>query len=244
MITSTKNDTIKQWMKLHKKKYRDQFGQFLLEGDHLVEEAFRSDWDIDTLIIREDRQHEEWPDHVNMTIVSESVFKALADTPSPQGVIAVVTIKTHHVEAAKKLLVLDNVQDPGNVGTMIRTADAFNYDGVVLGAGTVDIFNDKVIRATQGSLFHLPVIKADLGELLPAMQKKGTQIITSTLEESVDMAAVSVPERLALVVGNEGSGVSKELQQLSDVNVKISITGRAESLNVGVAAGILLYYFQ
>jgi TrmH family RNA methyltransferase len=244
MITSTKNDTIKQWMKLHKKKYREQTGQFLLEGDHLVEEALGSDWDIDQLIVREDRQTDARLKDYRMTVVTDQVFKALANTPSPQGVMAVVNIKTYQADQFKKILVLDNVQDPGNVGTMIRTADAFNYDGIILGEGTVDLFNDKVIRSTQGSLFHLPVVKADLNILLPDLQARGVHLIASTLEEAVPLDEVTVFESCAVIVGNEGSGVQKELQQLSDVRVKIPITGKAESLNVGVAAGILLHYFQ
>lgn len=244
MITSTKNDTIKQWIKLHKKKYRDQTGQFLLEGDHLVEEALASDWDIDQLIVREDRQGEAWLTAYPTTVVNDQVFKALADTASPQGVMAVVKMRAYEANQFKKILVLDNVQDPGNVGTMIRTADAFNYDGIILGEGTVDLFNDKVIRSTQGSFFHLPVVKANLTTLLPDLQARGVTMITSTLEEALPLEAVTVPECCAVIVGNEGSGVQSELQQLSDVRVKIPITGRAESLNVGVAAGILLYYFK
>lgn len=244
MITSTKNDTIKQWMKLHKKKYREQMGQFLLEGDHLVEEAVESDWEIEQLIVREDRQTDVWLKDYRTTVVTDQIFKALANTPSPQGVMAIVNIKTYQADQFKKILVLDNVQDPGNVGTMIRTADAFNYDGIILGEGTVDLFNDKVIRSTQGSLFHLPVVKADLNILLPDLQARGVQLIASTLEEAVPLDEVKVFESCAVIVGNEGSGVQKELQQLSDVKVKIPITGKAESLNVGVAAGILLHYFQ
>ena len=244
MITSTKNDTIKQWMKLHKKKYREQMGQFLLEGDHLVEEAVGSDWDIDQLIVREDRQTDARLKDYRMTVVTDQVFKALANTPSPQGVMAVVNIKTYQADQFKKILVLDNVQDPGNVGTMIRTADAFNYDGIILGEGTVDLFNDKVIRSTQGSLFHLPIVKADLNIVLPDLRARGVHLIASTLEEAVPLDEVTVFESCAVIVGNEGSGVQKELQQLSDVKVKIPITGKAESLNVGVAAGILLHYFQ
>jgi TrmH family RNA methyltransferase len=244
MITSTKNDTIKQWMKLHKKKYREQMGQFLLEGDHLVEEALGSDWDIEQLIVREDRQEEAWLKDYPTTVVTDQVFKALADTRSPQGVIAVVNIRTYQTDELKKLLILDNVQDPGNVGTMIRTADAFNYDGVILGKGTVDLFNDKVIRATQGSLFHLPVVKADLQTLLPDLQARGVRLIASTLEDAVPLEEVTVPDSCAVIVGNEGSGVALDIQELSDLKVKIPINGRAESLNVGVAAGILLYYFQ
>ncbi|WP_369813787.1 TrmH family RNA methyltransferase [Halolactibacillus sp. JCM 19043] len=155
-----------------------------------------------------------------------------------------VNIRTYQTDQFKKILVLDNVQDPGNVGTMIRTADAFNYDGVILGKGTVDLFNDKVIRATQGSLFHLPVVKADLQTLLPDLQARGVRLIASTLEEAVPLEEVTVPDSCAVIVGNEGSGVASDIQELSDLKVKISINGRAESLNVGVAAGILLYYFQ
>lgn len=244
MITSTKNETVKRWMKLHKKKYREQYGQFLLEGEHLVEEAIKSDWEVSELIIREDRDIHTWEDDYRITVVSHQVFQALTETPTPQGVMAVITMKDNVINPLKKLLVLDNVQDPGNVGTMIRTADAFNYDGVILGKGTVDLFNDKVIRATQGSLFHIPVIKRDLRTLLPELKQHGLTVIASTLEEAAPLNHIDPIDHFAIIVGNEGSGIAQDIQELSDIRVKIPISGQAESLNVSIAAAILMYHCQ
>lgn len=244
MITSIKNETVKRWMKLHKKKYRERYGQFLLEGDHLVEEAIKSDWEVSELIIREDRDIHTWQNDYRITVVNHQVFQALTETPAPQGVMAVINMKDNVINTLKKLLVLDNVQDPGNVGTMIRTADAFNYDGVILGKGTVDLFNDKVIRATQGSLFHIPVIKRDLRTLLPELKQNGLTIIASTLEESVPLNHIDPMDNFAIIVGNEGSGIAQDIQELSDIRVKIPIPGQAESLNVSIAAAIVMYHCQ
>ena len=141
-------------------------------------------------------------------------------------------------------MLIDAVQDPGNVGTMIRTADAAGFDAVILGEGTVDLYNDKVIRATQGSIFHLPIIQADLLLKMDELQKQGVVICASTLEKAVPIESVERTEKMALIVGNEGQGVNPVLIEKADQLVHIPIYGKAESLNVSVAAGIMLYEMQ
>ena len=143
----------------------------------------------------------------------------------------------------RKVLLVDAVQDPGNIGTMIRTADAAGIDAVVLGKGSVDAFNPKTLRSAQGSHFHIPVVRGDLMEWIENLQQDGVRVYGTSLEESISYKAVEPSEAFALMVGNEGSGISPQLLAKTDENVIIPILGGAESLNVAVATGILLYAF-
>ena len=141
----------------------------------------------------------------------------------------------------EKLLLLDRVQDPGNLGTLIRTADAAGVDAIILGEGCADPYNPKVVRATQGSLFHLPLIKADLSEFIDELE---IPVYGTALEEAIPFKQVEPSETFALLVGNEGQGVSEELLGKTTKNLYIPIYGKSESLNVGIAAGILMYYLR
>ncbi|WP_067843370.1 TrmH family RNA methyltransferase [Amphibacillus sediminis] len=241
MITSVKNETIKTWAKLKIKKYRDQLQLFLIEGEHLVEEALNSDWELTDLIVSEHFQLPQRWERVPVTYVAENVLQHLAYTKSPQGIMAVVKMKQMPFEKHNRLLLLDAIQDPGNVGTMIRTADAAGFDGVILGEGTVDLYNDKVIRSSQGSLFHLPIMSANLIEQISVLQQQGVAVLASTLDEAIPIHTVEHREKMALIVGNEGSGVDPALLSKADNRVHIPIYGQAESLNVSVATGILIY---
>ncbi|KPD01469.1 putative TrmH family tRNA/rRNA methyltransferase [Geobacillus sp. BCO2] len=144
----------------------------------------------------------------------------------------------------KTALLIDAVQDPGNLGTMIRTADAAGIDAVILGEGCADLYNAKVVRATQGSLFHLPVVNGDLAQWIARFKEQGIPVYGTALEKAVDYRTVPLSSSFALLVGNEGSGIRPELLGLTTENVYIPIYGQAESLNVAVAAGILLYSLQ
>ncbi|PXW90071.1 TrmH family RNA methyltransferase [Streptohalobacillus salinus] len=244
MIESIKNETVKQILKLHKKKYRDETNRFLLEGEHLVEEALKSDWQIDRLIVREDYGLIPSFKALEQLVVSHKVFDHLSLTPSPQGVMAVVKRTEPNLSYYHRLLVLDRVQDPGNLGTLIRTADAFKFDAVICLDGTVDVFNDKVIRATQGSLFHLPVLKMSESELLTLVSKQQIQLVVTTLNDAKPLEQLTTEDKLAVVVGNEGQGVTASLLKAAHQKIKITIPGQAESLNVGIAAGIIMYQVQ
>ncbi len=248
-ITSTKNEHIKELKKLHQKKSREKVGKYLLEGFHLVEEAILAGAEIE-LILLDERGMNEWGRWLNQQqlviwSVSEEVMSALSELPGPQGIIAVVK------KAAKseltyhgKWLLLDNVQDPGNVGTMIRTADAAGFDGVLLGAGTADIYTTKVLRSMQGSQYHLMVETADLSLAIEKFKENHVPVYGSELnEQAIPYNEPKKSAEVALLVGNEGAGVERGLLQKTNANLYIPIFGQAESLNVAIAAAILMYEF-
>lgn len=247
-IASVKNPQVKQWKKLLTKKEREKTGWFLIEGFHLVEEALNSDIHIVEIIVEENKQlPPNWNiADIPMTFVTEEIMIAISDTETPQGIAAVCqqfTEKTIDWENANVLLI-DAVQDPGNIGTMIRTADAAGIDAVILGEGCVDLYNPKVIRSTQGSIFHLPIFKGNLYEWIETLKEHHVHIYGTSLENGENYKLVEPKHPFALLVGNEGSGVSKDLLQLTSKNLYIPIYGKAESLNVAIATGILLYYLR
>lgn len=245
-IESPKNARVKQWKKLLAKKGREEAGCFLLEGFHLVEEAVKSDAPLVELIVDERTAIPPGWDvsGVPVVIVTEAVMKAISSTETPQGIAAVCRQQPHELSGVKTALLIDAVQDPGNLGAMIRTADAAGIDAVVLGEGCADLYNPKVVRATQGSLFHLPVVKGDVAEWITRLKGQGIPVYGTALENAVDYRSLPRLSAFALVVGNEGSGVRRELLEMTTENVYIPIYGQAESLNVAVATGILLYSLQ
>ncbi|CZR00868.1 MAG: RNA methyltransferase [Trichococcus flocculiformis] len=247
-IASMKNQKVKQWKKLQTTKGRKEAGAYLIEGTHLLKEAIKANASIQEVLMTEAfHQQSDLPlGERDIIIVSQEILASLAQTETPQGVVAIVQFP----EAAPildykgKYILLDQVQDPGNVGTIIRTADAAGYAGVILGEGSVDLYNDKVLRSMQGSHFHLPVYRGDLQEMIPEFKKNGIPVYGTELNEAaVDYRTVFPTDAVALVLGNEGNGVSGKILALTDQNLYIPIFGEAESLNVAVAAGILLYHF-
>lgn len=246
MIESVQNPSVKRWKKLLTKKEREKTGQYIVEGFHLVEEALKANVVIN-VIISEGVEIPSWvkDSNVGFEAVTKKVAKEISDTENSQGIFAVCQQSTDKVDltAVKSIVMLDAIQDPGNVGTIIRTADAAGVDLVVLGAGCVDVFNQKAIRSSQGSIFHLPVIKGDLAEMIAELKTNDFAVIGTSLQDATDYAECEVPEKVAVIVGNEGAGVESEILKLADKNVFIPIRGKAESLNVGVATGILLYHF-
>lgn len=245
-IESVKNPQVKQWKKLLTKKEREKTGLFIIEGFHLVEEALKSGIHIVDIILDETKElPSNWDvNNIPVTLVTGEVMKAISDTETPQGIAAVCKQLTYEqLDWGKvNILMIDAVQDPGNVGTMIRTADAAGIGAVILGEGSVDAYNPKVIRATQGSLFHLPVIKGSLRECIEKLQEH--HVYGTSLENATDYKQVKPKQPFVLLVGNEGSGVNRELLQMTTENLYIPIYGKVESLNVAVATGILLYYLQ
>jgi len=235
---------VKAWKKLLTKKERDQSGKYLIEGFHLVEEALNEQIVLEVIV----NQDMEMPVHLNLdgtevVYVKDDVMRAICDTETPQGIAAVCEQKTASMNGMRleKLLLLDRVQDPGNLGTMIRTADAAGMDAVILGEGCADPYNPKVVRATQGSLFHLPIIKVNLSEFIDGLE---IPVYGTALEGGIPFEQVDKSEKFALLMGNEGQGVSKDLLANTTKNLYIPIYGRSESLNVGIAAGILMYYLR
>lgn len=244
MITSVKNEKVKAWKKLQKRKERNDTGTFLVEGHHLVEEAINSSWTIKEVIAEEGVPLPEWSGDYPLVLVSDNVFEHLSQTKTPQGIAAVVEMKKEPVHYGGRLLLLDAIQDPGNLGTIIRTADAAGMDGIILGEGTVDLYNDKVIRATQGSIFHIPIRLTDLKEEIAALKEDNFAIWATALEGAVDYQEAVPAEKVAIILGNEGAGVKREYIAEADKIIKIPIYGKAESLNVSIAAGILMYHLR
>ncbi|WP_171004920.1 TrmH family RNA methyltransferase [Enterococcus hulanensis] len=247
-IQSSKNTLIKETKKLQQKKYRQQTQSYLLEGFHLIQEAKAASVVLKEVFISQ-RGLNEWSEWIeaNLTdyyLVSDEILKALASQPTPQGMIAVAEMPQEESrDFSGAWLLLDNVQDPGNVGTMIRTADAAGFSGVILGQGSADLYNPKTLRSTQGSLYHLSVQHGELAEIIPQFQQAGSPVLGTALDkEAKDYLAVEKMTDFALVMGNEGQGMSPELLALTDQNLYITIKGQAESLNVAIAAGILMFH--
>lgn len=246
-IESLSNSLVKYWKKLATtRKERDQSGEFLVEGFHLVEEALQGT-DVLTLIVREGVEiPATWNvDNIYMVEVTAAIAAELAETERTQGIFAHCKQSDFEVKSSwKKFLLIDAVQDPGNVGTMIRTADAAGMDAVILGKGSADPFNPKTIRSTQGSIFHLPVLRGELVDWVEQLQERDIPIYGTALDAtSVVYNQVQKTPSFAVIMGNEGSGISKELLTKTTKNVIIPIMGGAESLNVAVATGIVLYHF-
>lgn len=238
MITSKDNARIKNAKKLYKKKNR--VDTYLVEGVHLYEEACQSDAEIKQVFVTEKFGHLP-----NVTLVSDEVMKFLSDAETPQGIITEVSLPFDQLVPSlfTKLLILENVQDPGNVGTMIRTADAAGFSGVVLTKGSADVYSPKVLRTMQGSQFHLPVVQdIEATTCYQQLADAGVAVIATTLsDQSVDYKTIKTPEKFALIMGNEGSGITTETANSADILAHISMPGQAESLNVAVAAGILMF---
>lgn len=247
LIQSTKNENVKRWKKLLTKKGRQKSGQFLIEGEHLVEEAHQSGL-IQELIVREQytvKKLEQLTSLYPTYVISRNVEKVISDTETPQGIFAVCRKFPEQEDVnGNRFLLIDQVQDPGNIGTMIRTADAAGIDMVILGEGCADLYNPKVLRAAQGSHFHIPVQKGDLGVWIEKLHQRGIPVYGTALEGAEMMTEVQPGGSFALIVGNEGQGVSERLLQRTTKNLFIPIYGECESLNVAVATGILLYYLR
>ena len=246
-IQSLQNPQVKQWKKLLTKKERDRSGTFLIEGFHLVEEALKEGQVLEVIVSEESGL----PPRLDIgsaavITITKEIADSLSDTETPQGIFAVCRQPKAEVglSAAKTFLLIDAVQDPGNLGTMIRTADAAGMDAVVVGRGSVDVYNSKVLRSAQGSHFHLPIIRGDLENWIQKLKGKNIPVYGTALEGAVTYTDIQAGDGFALLVGNEGSGVNKDLLSNTTANLYIPIYGKSESLNVAVATGILLYYLK
>lgn len=241
IITSKSNNLIKKTKKLLKKKYREQ--SYLIEGWHLFEEAEKANAEFLNIFVLED--FADRVEHMsNVTFVTPEVLKELTDSKTPQGIIAEVAMPILPLANLKagRYLVLEDVQDPGNVGTMIRTADAAGLDGVLISDKSADIYNQKTLRSMQGSHFHLPVWRTNVYEACETLQNLGVPLIATTLsKDSVDYKTIKHDGTFALVMGNEGNGISDKMTNQADVLAHIIMPGQAESLNVAVATGIVLF---
>lgn len=239
-ITSLKNPKVAAWKALKDRKGRRESGCFLVEGRKMVEEALASAFDVETVLVQEGM---ELPDGLTMPVyeLPAHVLAAVCDTKTPQGIAAVVRMKEQSA-LGKHIVVLDGVQDPGNVGTIIRTADAAGMDGVLLSNQCADVFSPKVLRATMGSIFRMNLRTTDdLPGELTKLREKGYSILSSQLDGTPFYEREKVAEQFALVIGNEGNGVSEQVQQTATHRVRLPMRGGAESLNAAIAAAIMMY---
>lgn len=242
LIQSTQNETVKRMRSLAAKKGRQETGLHLIEGERLVREAISSGADIAELFIEEGRMAEdmEFP-AAKVYTVTRRVLESMTDTGTPQWICAAVrTPETTPPESypGGLIVALDRVQDPGNLGTILRTADAMGAVGLLLGSGCADPFGPKVLRSTMGSVYHIPLWQGVLTTELPKLKRAGFSAICGHLSGTEVLPEVG--DNCILIIGNEGSGVSDEVADMCE-KYRLPMYGRAESLNASVAAGILMY---
>ena len=234
--TSIDNKKIKELKKLNMKKYRDESDLFLVEGEHLVLEAYKKGV-LKELLLEENTKLDL---DVETSYLSKNVLKYISELDTPNNIIGVCK-KIEEKELGNKVLVLDDIQDPGNLGTIIRSAVAFNIDTVVLSNNTVDIYNSKVIRASQGMIFNINILKRDLNEFIPEIKEEGYKIYATKVDNGKSLKSLEIENKFAIIMGNEGNGVHKNLLDLADVYLYIDMNKDCESLNVAIATSIILY---
>lgn len=252
VITSKDNEQIKYLKKLKDKKYRDQENAYIIEGIKLIKEAIQENIKIKLIIVCDDCTQENAIDselkyeiaRYECIYVSEKIFLSLTNVVNPQGILAVVEkdTNTNKIDYNDDLfLVLDDIQDPGNMGTILRTADSINLKQIIVSKGTVDAYNPKVIRSTMGAIFRINIIESDnLTKTIKEMKKNKIKIAATSLQTDKSIYDVSY-EKTAIVIGNEANGVSNEVLELADEKIKIPMTGKTESLNASVATAVILY---
>lgn len=235
-IESLQNPKVKEWIKLKEKKYRDLNNLFLIEGDHLLNEAMIKG------VVREIISTDKLFDFEGIPFyeVNDSIMKKLSNQVSGTNVICVCE-KLREREIKGNVCLLDNIQDPGNLGTIIRSAVVFNIDTIIVSPDTVDLYNDKTIRSSEGMLFHINVIKQNLEDAIDALKNKDYKIYGTNVENGLDLKETSFLNKVAVIIGNEGNGVKKALQDKCDSLIYIPISSSCESLNAGVAASIIFY---
>lgn len=235
-ITSKENNKIKHATSLKLAKYRHEYHEFLAEGIKSLELALKAGVVKEIFTLKPIKGIKE---DIVQYIVNESLLKKLAFSQNPEGIVFTCLMKDKNIKSFNHAIYLDHISDPGNMGTIIRTALAFNYDCVYVSDGCCDIYNEKVIAASKGSIFLLPIIKEDLSLL-----KSKAKIIVSTLDnDSIEISQIEVKKPLVIVLGNEAHGVSEEVLKLADQKVRIDIQN-IDSLNVSIAAGILMHAFK
>ncbi len=237
IIKSLDNKKIKSLSKLLLKKYREKEKKFLVEGKHLVLEALKSGVLCEVL----KTEDYDFTSTVPVTLVSYDVIKKLSNSVNPQKIIGVASYLPEK-ELKDKVLILDNLQDPGNLGTIIRSSVAFNVSSIVLSNNTVDLYNDKVLRSSEGMIFHINIIKRELNSFVDDLQKKGYKIFGTKVNGGSNLKNIDMKnDKIAIIMGNEANGVSENLLSKCDQFLYIPMNSKCESLNVGVATSIILY---
>ncbi len=240
-ITSITNPYIKDLAKLKEKKYRSLTNKYIIEGKHLVDDAYQEGLLKEVISTNLDvlNNYQE----VSKIKVNQQILNKLSDTTSPQDILGICEIKNIDVDYNnyKHILILDDVKDPGNVGTLIRTALAFNIDLVLLSNSSCDIYNAKVVRSTQGAIFKIDIAYKDLCKEMNLIKEAGIKVISTSLSADKEIKDIGSIDKYAIILGNEASGVSLDIQRQADINVIIPISKRIESLNVAIAGAIMMY---
>lgn len=233
IITSTNNEKIKEIKKLNDKKYRDLTDLFLVEGYNLVNEAYKNN------CLKEIISINDVDIDVDKTIVNDKVIKHISNLENTK--IIGVCYKKDDNKIGSRVVILDNIQDPGNLGTIIRSSVAFNVDTLIISKDSVDLYNSKVIRATQGMIFNLNIIITDIVNEIKALKNKGYTILGTDVKDGISVNSLEKNDKICIIMGNEGNGIKKEIRQLCDKFIYINMNKKCESLNVGVATSIILY---
>ncbi|TZE82792.1 TrmH family RNA methyltransferase [Calorimonas adulescens] len=248
VISSRQNPLVKKVISLKQKKWREEYRKYIIEGLKNVREALSFGVDIDYIFIDsgQDSLIEEFAYLTDRVIlVAESIFKELSDTKTPQGVIALASFYSYSLDNILRdgniFLVLDRIQDPGNMGTLIRSADAFGVEGILISKGSVDIYSPKVVRAAMGSIFHVPFVYADIWEIIKTLKENKIVTLATTpyAEKNIRDAYIKPP--VAIFLGNEANGLDGNIIDACDEKVRIYMKGKAESLNVSIAGSIIMH---
>lgn len=239
VITSLDNEKVKKYKKLKQRKYREEYQEFLVEGMHLVLEAFKSGLIVELIM----EENAVVPLSCPYVYVTKEIIETISTLDTPTDVMALCKKLPDKDIVGEKILILDEIQDPGNLGTILRSAKAFDIDTVILSENTVDLYNPKVIRATQGIFFHLNVMNRKIEPLIDILKNKEIPIYGSSVDYGIDVCELNSKDRekYAIIMGNEGNGVRTNILEKCDKRLYIKMNERVESLNVAIATSILLY---
>lgn len=236
IYTSIENEHIKEIKKLNNKKYRDLNGKFIIEGKHLVEEAIKNNLVEEILLLEGNNEKYD----VKTNYVNGKVMKYITELDNPSKIIGICHKKNDKIQG-NHILILDDIQEPGNLGTIIRSAVAFNIDTIILSKTGVDLYNSKVLRSTQGMIFNINIVVSDIKEEILKLKNDNYKILTTNVEGGKLVKSIEKNQKFAIIIGNEGKGVSKEIKELSDEYIYIEMNKKCESLNAAVATSIILY---
>ena len=236
LITSKDNGRIKEIRKILNKKYSLEKGLFIIEGENLVEEAIKNNLLKELYVLegyecKYDFQYDE---------VTHEVMKSISDLKSTPRLLGVAKIKKEE-KIGKRIVILDDIQDPGNAGTIIRNAVAFGIDTVVFSKSSVSVYNEKTLRSTGGMIFNINIIIDDLEHVISQIKDNNIKVIGTSLNTSKSLETLEKMDNFAIIFGNEGNGVSEDILSLCDEVIKINMNSKCESLNVAVSSGIVLY---
>lgn len=254
VISSKENELVKHIKKLKEKKYRDINQEYIIEGIKLIKEAIEEKAEIKQIIVCDNCLNTEViPKDIMYEIakyeciyVTEKIFISISDVSTPQGILAIVKRKGKETKidyTQDIMVILDDIQDPGNLGTILRTVDSVGLNQIIVSKGTADCYNSKVIRSTMGAIFRVNIIESeDLETTLKQIQQNNFKLVVTSLQTKKSLYDIKFNKK-AIIIGNEANGVEKKIQDMADEKIKIPMLGKTESLNASVATGVVLYEY-